>query len=245
MERIEAIESLKDLLSKITELDSAYSDLQRCKSNMKQARTNSQSKLFDFDREHKTAFVQEKIGPRPKGPSKKTKLAPPVYLVLLKKYKKKLLEYEKLLPLAEAAYREKYAEERKKLAELDSDEQKEKIRESEIALQKAKEKYSLIETEIKSVDLLSKELQKSVVVKQLINYLENNRADTLKEAVNLWFDEKRKDEEAAKAEAHRKEMKLLEEERVRAAKSAEEAAKSAEDYAMLQYLQSLNTDDKS
>ncbi len=52
-----------------------------------------------------------------------------------------------------------------------------------------------------------------------------------------WYNEKRKDAEEAKAEAHRQEMKALEEERVR-------AAKSAEDYAMLQYLESLDTNNQ-
>ncbi len=65
-------------------------------------------------------------------------------------------------------------------------------------------------------------------------YFEDHRADTLKEAINLWYDEKRKDEEEAKAEAHRQEMKALEEKRVRAAQAAEE-------YAYMQYMAALDT----
>ena len=73
--------------------------------------------------------------------------------------------------------------------------------------------------------MLSGKLKRKEIVITLLEYFADHRADSLKEAINLWYDEKRKDEEEAKAEAHRQEMKALEEEKVRAAQAAEEYAK--------------------
>lgn len=238
MEKTEALKELKVLLSKIEKLDRINYDLQSCKSNLENANRYDQSKLKSFDRDHKAEYIYEKIGKKPKKPNKKVILALPLYIMLLKKYKKDLLEYERLLPLAEAAYREEYAKEREKLAKLDEIEKEETIREAESAYKDILDKYEGVESEISSMDLLGTELKQSSVVKQLISYFENSRADTLKEAVNLWYDERRKDEEEARAETHRQEIKAFEKERVR-------AAKAAEDYAMLQYLNLINDADKS
>ena len=64
--------------------------------------------------------------------------------------------------------------------------------------------------------------------------------DTVKEAINLMFDERRKDEEAQKAEKDRAEMLDLEKKRLAAEKERleqekrrAEAAEDAADYAML------------
>ena len=77
------------------------------------------------------------------------------------------------------------------------------------------------------------DIKRIPIIEKLIRYFEDKRVDTLKEAVNLFYDEKRKDEEQAREEEHRKQMRELEEERVR-------AAQSAEDYARMQYDEACN-----
>ena len=55
-------------------------------------------------------------------------------------------------------------------------------------------------------DLLSNKLKEKEIIEQLIEYFADRRVDTLKEAVNLWYDEKHRKEEAEiEAEQRRKE----------------------------------------
>ena len=195
---------------------------------MSALKLNYPSKLKKFDDEHKDAFITGRIGPKPIKPSGVIKLAIPVYLVKKSKYETAIANYDRMYPLAEATYREKYASERAQLAEEDKNEKQQAISSQETTVAVIQKKYETAKAAFEDNDLLSDRLKSKDIVSQLIEFFEDHRADTLKEAINLWYDEKRKDEEEAKAEAYRQEMLELEEERVRAAQSAEE-------YARMQY----------
>jgi hypothetical protein len=227
MEKIEALNRLNALLQKIDNYERASANLQEAMNNLSRAKNNYPARLAAFDAEHKPRFLADMLGEEPIRPHGAIKLAVPIYLAKMAKYKKACEAYRKKLPPADAAYREKYAGERESLAEQDTIEQQKAIAENEAALETAEKIYTESKTALEQDDLLSAKLKTKDIVSCLIDYLNDRRADTLKEAINLWFDEKRKDEEAAKAEAHRKEMIALEEERVRAAQAAEDYARQA------------------
>ena len=75
---------------------------------------------------------------------------------------------------------------------------------------------------------VNQKFKEAEIVQQLIEFFEEGRVESLKEAINLWYDEKRKDEEEERAEAHRQELLELEAERVRAAQAAEESSADQE-----------------
>ena len=228
MEKDESLLRLKQLLQRIENHDHAMVQFQQAKDALRIAEGKFPSKLSQFDNEHKASYIASKIGPEPTKPSKKLKWALPVYIVKNSQYNRSHKEYEKLLPLAEDSYREAYYEKRKELAQQDTIDQASTIKRCKEELAKAEDICTVTKTWLDEDDLLTDKLKTKEIVCSLIGYFNDGRADTLKEAINMWHDEKRKDEEAARAEAHRKKMMELEEERVRAAQAAEE-------YAQMQY----------
>lgn len=228
MEKTEALEKLNELLLLFDEYENAARSFQEAKNALSATKHNYPSKLGKFDAEHKDTFIIGKIGEKPIKPTGAIKLAVPVYLLKKSKYETAIANYERVYPLAEAAYKEQYADERTQLADEDKIEQQEAIRDKKTIVESSKEKYETAKAAFEANTLLSDRLKSKDIVLQLIDFFKDHRADTLKEAINLWYDEKRKDEEEAKAEAHRQELLELEEERVRAAQSAEE-------YARMQY----------
>ena len=119
MEREESIERLKLLLQKIDDYDNAKEALRNKEKSLHQVVYNYPSKLVAFDKKNKPGFIEEKIGTAPIKPHGAIKLVLPVYFAKKAKYEKAYAEYHKLLPLAEAAYREEFAEERNALIEQD------------------------------------------------------------------------------------------------------------------------------
>ena len=138
MEKTEAMEKLGELLQIINDFENAEKKYKDAEKSLNFTKYRYSSKLDKFDNEHKTRFVAEKIGLKPQKPHGAIKLAVPVYLVKKSKYKSDKANYDRLYPLAEAAYREKYADERKRLAEEDKIEQKKEIekKENELAIVK-------------------------------------------------------------------------------------------------------------
>jgi len=217
----ELILKLKDLLVLIEEYDTAKAE----KDSAEQALQSSSlmpTNLSNFDAAHLEAFIEEKIGPRPEEPGGFIRILVPIYLIQKGRFNAAYAAYEKLRPLAEAAYRETFQSERERLQALDETEKAKKIQAAEEYFSVAKSNLKAAQTRLNEDSTLSSSLKQRDIVTQLISFLEEGRADDLKEAVNLYYDEKRKDEEAEKAEAYRQEMKALEEEKVRAAQAAEE-----------------------
>ena len=89
--------------------ENATQKLQIAEKSLNNIKNNYPSKLAAFDGAYKANFIAEKIGKAPVKPHGAIKLAVPVYLVKKAKYEKEYEEYQRLLPLAEAAYREAYA----------------------------------------------------------------------------------------------------------------------------------------
>ncbi len=223
----ELIEKLKNLLSVLQEYDAAKQEKELADSWLNSDRLQTHN-LENFDDSHLEEFVEEKIGKEPVAPGGLIVLALPVYLVQKAQYDSAIANYKKMRPLAEAAYREAYHDQREELKKKDQeeyeknlDEAKKRVSLAEKRLKKAKDAYA-------AEDTVSESLKKTEIIEKIVLYLEEGRADDMKEAVNLYYEEQRKDEEARKADEHRKKIIELEEEQVRAAQAAEE-------YAAMQY----------
>lgn len=242
----ESVVALKRLLSLIEAESAAQCEYSSARAQLKNAIDFYPSKLSKFDAENKPGFIAEKIGEEPVAPHGLIKLALPVYLSKKKKYVEAKEFYDRAYPLAEAAYRERFNDERTALAAEDKVEQTKAIAIAQISVDSAKEKYDLAVQALDDDRTLNQKFKELGIVKQLIEFFEDGRVESLKEAINLWYDEKRKDEEEERAEEHRQELLELEQERVRAAQAAEEYARKAAadareaaEMAHLNYVQNL------
>lgn len=183
------------------------------------------SNLKKFDSDHMEQFIEKKIGVRPVEPDGLIKLLVPVYLIQKAQFDVAIATYNKMRPLAEAAYREEYTMQREQLRKQDEYEKNNMLITANNRIAAVKKKLAAAKERIDANNIVSTNLKKKNIIIKLISYFEEGRADNLKEAVNLYYDEKRKDEEDQKTEAYRKQMKSLEEEKVRAAQAAEEYQK--------------------
>lgn len=217
----ELLSKLHTLLKTINEYNLASQKMVKAEKNL-MASTLHSSRLRDFDSIHMEQFIEEKIGPPPTEPNGLIKLLIPVYLIQKSQYDSAHATYDKIRPLAESAYREAFYSEREALRIQDEEEENTKLKEARKALDAAEAKVKEIKQKLDSDSTINSSLKKKEIIEKLILYLEEGRAESLKEAINLFYDEKRKDEEALKTEKHRKEMLALEEEKVRAAQAAEE-----------------------
>lgn len=231
MDKTEAVERLQLLIEEIDECELMALDVAAAEAGLEEAKNKHFSYLADFDKDHKEEFIKKRAGDKPKKPKLTTIINVPVYRSQKDKYKKEKAAYKERLSGAEDAYKEEYFEERNKLKEQDAAEREKVILDAEKTLESAKSAYAAAQDAFDHDDLLSVRMKSIECARKLLEFFEDGRVDTLKEAINLWFEEKRKDEEEARAEAYRREMKELEEERVRAAQSAEEYARQAADNA--------------
>lgn len=81
-----------------------------------------------------------------------------------------------------------------------------RVSQAKINLNRSEEKLASIKPIWENNTLLSERLRNSDTIKQMIIFVEDGRADTIKEVINLYFEETRKNEEAKLAEAHRKKI---------------------------------------
>lgn len=227
MNRDESLAALKHLLSLIEEENNKKQEYLSAQKCLKKATSSYATRLGAFDDAHKPRFIADKIGEKPVKPHGLIKFVVPVYLSKRKKYMEEIKFYYQEYAWAEAAYREKYKDERNALATQDKVEQAEAITRAQTNAETAKQKYDLAVQALVDDCTVNQKFKEVEIVQQLITFFEEGRVDSLKEAINLWYDEKRKDEEEERAEAHRQKLLELEEERVRAAQEAEEYARQA------------------
>lgn len=81
-----------------------------------------------------------------------------------------------------------------------------RVSQAKINLNRCKEKLASIKPNWENNTLLSERLRNSDTIKQMIIFVEDGRADTIKEVINLYFEETRKNEDAKLAEEHRKKI---------------------------------------
>ena len=228
MEKTDIISQLislrEDLESQLREKD-AFNKARLIRQSI---RYSFRTKLDLFDEAHKADYILSVVGAKPEKPKGIIKITIPVYKAKKAQYENAIIEYQKQCKLAEKAYYYDYKSQREKLEKTADQEIKEAVDAAEAEYQRADQALRTITDRIGSNAIVGSKYKTIEIVSMLIEFLQDGRADTVKEAINLWHDEESKKIEMEKAEAHRAEMLRLEQERL-------EAAQEAADYQRMAY----------
>ena len=216
MEREEILSELRVLLSIIQIADEKTAVLSEAENELARANEFSGDRLRSFDEANQDAFIKARIGEEPHKPKGLIKLAVPVYMSRKKDYEKALAEYRKAYDETFQAYLEAYADQRKALEQEDAEERSRKIQSAQSVKFKAEEQVRQALELLNANTLLSDRLKTTESVSCLIEYFEDSRVDTLKEAVNLYYDDQ-----------HRKRLEEYAQEQVKLTAKAEESARAA------------------
>lgn len=230
------INNLKSLLELLEEHRAAVQFVENAEQDWKDAKFHFPSELKAFDAEHLEKYVQNNLGEKPQPESGFWKKGVDSVKGLLNRkssYKQQLKLYEEKRPFVEKAYYAEYAEERNRIRESDEKKHNEAIQVAEEAFVKAKAEVNQYQKQINANTIVADKFKNIETVSLLIQYLEEQRADSLKEAINLWYDEMRKESEAKKEDEHRAAMEEYARRQCEAAEdiaeSARQAAQSAEE----------------
>lgn len=225
MDRNEELAALRLLRERIRACDRAREETEQAAERLRKAETRRPVAVEDFDRAHKETYVISQIGRAPVRPRETVEVT--VVDRTRKRFEKDFADYKKKYERFSEAYYEDYAEQRGKLEE----EEQARIAEG---VENSKQEYEEIlarEESAKQVldadDTLGDDFKTLDTVDVLIGYIQDRRADSVKEAMNLYFTEehRRRLEELAKEQIRiTEEAKAIARE---AALSAENAAKSA------------------
>lgn len=189
MDRNESLSLLNDLIIQIEQVDDASSKLQAAKDQLYECSSKTLSALDDFDNIEKIKYIKSRVGIAPEKPKGAIKLAIPLYLSKLKAYKKEYDKYLECYMNAEKEYYEEFKDIREK---IDSEEKATLEYETQLArdaFQVASNKYDCAVQKLQKNDLISEKLKDIAIIQKLIDYFHDYRADNIKEAVNLYYEE--------------------------------------------------------
>ena len=219
----DTISRLNLLLEWLIKLDSLQSELDKAKHALANAKGRPLRAVSAYDDEHKPSFIIERIGKEPEKPSKALVLAVPVYLKKKKEYEEKISAYRIAYQIVEKEYQKKHKDIREQLAEEELKERELQISQAESQLDKASSDYNEIQNTISTEEIISDNLKTASNVKMLISFFEEGRSDTIKEAINILFEEMH----WQKIEALYKQQLELTEKIAALAKDADEKAEEA------------------
>lgn len=194
-----------DELRKLSEISVGYEKAQLAvkdaKSDLEKAKNYQPSRLTAFDQANKKKFIVDQVGASPKPLGKWNPLN-------LSKKKREaaqdaISEYERQARLVEKSYYKQNENARESLKREDDEDKANRINEANRKLAWAEEKCNLSKSGWELDTLLSERLRNSETINEIIVFFEDGRVDTMKEAVNLFYDERRKNEEARLAAEHR------------------------------------------
>ena len=198
---------LKELLRITENYEEASRIVNDAQKSVSMALSFTPDRLKTFDKTYKEEFIKSIAGDEPKPAAVWNPLNH------TKKRKKSALKvaqiYAEKKELAETQYYEKHKEERSIIEKDDAAAKESKIIGAKFALAVAQRKLEDVESAWKMDTLLSEHLRKSLTIKKLMEYFKDGRTSTLKEAVNLFYDDERKDEEARLASEHRKKIEEM------------------------------------
>ena len=202
MDRISIIQHLENLYELSSAYEAAQYSVTSAQTALETAQSYSPTRLATFDSTYKEEFIRNEIGEKPKAPSKWNPLNH------TKKRKdaiqKSFADYEQKRTSAEAAYSKKYQERRQFFKEQDQADKASKIAIAQENLSSATSVLVSSQRDWECDTLLSSRLRNTYTIKKMLEFFEDGRVDNLKEAVNLYYDEVRKEEEARLAAEHRK-----------------------------------------
>lgn len=214
------IERLHGLAKNLGEKMQLEQQLDLLQIKLQHEKTRPIQKLDHFDSTHKAQFIHEKVGEKPTKPTRVLAIVFPIYRKKKKEYAVALEKYNADIQVAEKEYLATFEHERQALTEADNKERETAIQDYTLSIESTEIKLSLLNSQIQNEDIVGASVKNLLDIQQLIGIFDDKRADTIKEAVNVLFDDK-----------HRKKMEELQAEHVRLTKEAKEAAERAVKYA--------------
>ena len=208
MEAKNTITELKDLLELLVVKESKERVLRDLQNELNSNYDSKFNSLVKFDNNNKAKYISTQIGEKPIYIEPKLKL--PNFINRAKEeYQAKLKKYNEEYKKAEIEYYEVFKEARQRLKNEDEFNKNE-------CYSKVKENYSKKEKELK---ILLNEIEKTKIIpkaywnrnaiSKIVTYFANNRVDTMKEAINMFHEEKRLGEERELAQKHREKIENM------------------------------------
>ena len=165
-------------------------------------------KLEQFDSVMKKNYISSKTGEKPVYVAPKLRL--PNFIKRAKdEYQAKLDKYNETYKQTEQEYYYCFKEKRAKLKNEDERDKTEYINQLREKQFKAEKELEYILNSLETTTIISKTYWKEIVVLKIISYFENNRVDTMKEAINMFHEEKRLEEEKELAQKHREKIEKM------------------------------------
>ena len=198
----------------------AQSQLEKSINSYKQAlqyeKTRPSKKVEQFDSTHKDQFIYSKVGEKPVKPNKAMVILLPVYLKKKKEYDEALEIYNSAVQRATNKYFRTYEIERQALLDADNQERASAIEELTTKINSAEQKLASIVEAIEQEDIISAAFKTMPDVQLLIAIFYNQRADSIKEAINILCEDK-----------HHQRMEELQEENIRLMQETKATAEEA------------------
>lgn len=174
---------LKDLLYDIENYDSMVLNYAEVNEKIETLENQGQEKLDSFDNQYLNNFIVESIGEAPKELSRFS------YKRLSKNKRQENLteieEYAKEEELAKEQYYKVFAEERSEILRKENEQFKEELLELNKTRSNLQEHLAEYEQHFSKVDFLPEKYLNSTQLVRIISYLEDYRADNIKEAINI------------------------------------------------------------
>lgn len=174
---------LKDLLYDIENYDSMVLNYAEVNKKIESLENQGQEKLDSFDNQYLNNFIVESIGEAPKELSRFS------YKRLSKNKRQENLteieEYAKEEELAKEQYYKVFAEERSEILRKENEQFKEELLELNKTRSNLQELLAEYEQHFSKVDFLPEKYLNSTQLVRIISYLEDYRADNIKEAINI------------------------------------------------------------
>lgn len=174
---------LKELLYDIENYDSMVLNYAEVDEKIETLENQGQEKLDSFDAKYLNNFIVESIGEAPKELSRKI---PKIFYK--KKRQEKLTaieEYAKEEELAIEQYYKVFAEERDEILREENEQNKEELLKLNKTRSNLQEQLAEYEENFSKIDFLPEKYLNSAQLVRIINYLEDYRADNIKEAINI------------------------------------------------------------
>lgn len=233
MRKDKIYEELKVLYDCTKEFEDSRLLLDLAKSEFNKAKEYHPCRLEKFDVENKEKFI---VGFAGESPKPNSKLNPLNYTFKRKEAEKKAFQgYFEQKARAEEIYYDIYRDERNAFDLEDKADKEEKILKAKTKLAEIEEKVVFAKERWSKNTLLSERLRNTKAISDMMRFYEDGRVETLKEAINLFYDESRKDEEARLAAEHRKKLEEMIERQNESIKYAVETAESASSQAQEAY----------
>lgn len=201
MNREELIKELGDFCNFLAALEEKKVCLKKKKEQYNYALDNPKKYLKSFDDDNIIRFIENEIGTKP------TFIEPVFFKKKAKiKYEEKLAIYNDAKKKATQKYYEVYDEHRKKLKQKEDDENQLLTSSLKTELISIEKDFIALQNKVNSYNLLHPNYWKVNIVNKILTYLCERRADTIKEALNLYHTDLREDEYQRQFTKHQQEI---------------------------------------